>query len=37
MKAKLGKADGGTKEKMAEQLRKMTIGAEDLIKAWGLE
>ena len=37
MKARLGKTDAGTKAKMAEQLRKMTIGAEDVIKAWGLE
>lgn len=37
MKAKVEKADSATKLKMAEQLRKMTIGAEGVIKAWGLE
>ncbi len=37
MKTKLAKADGATKEKMAAQLRKMTIGAEGVIQAWGLE
>lgn len=37
MKAKLEKADPATKEKMAEKLRKMTIGAEEVIQAWGLE
>lgn len=37
MKAKLEKADAATKERMREKLRKMTPGADDLIKAWGLE
>ncbi len=37
MKAKIEKADAATKEKMCEKLRKMTPGADDLIKAWGLE
>lgn len=37
MKQKIEKADPSTKEKMAEKLRKMTPGADDLIKAWGLE
>ena len=37
MKAKLPKADANTKEKMCVKLRKLTPGADDLIKAWGLE
>ncbi|MCL2304859.1 MAG: hypothetical protein FWC43_05895 [Planctomycetaceae bacterium] len=37
LKTKLGKMDGATKEKVASQLRKMTIGAEEVIQAWGLE
>lgn len=37
MKSKLEKADNATKEKMCEKLRKMTPGADDLIKAWGLK
>ncbi len=37
MKSKLGKADAATKTRMCEKLRKMTPGADDLIKAWGLE
>jgi len=37
MKAKVEKADAATKEKMAGQLRRMTIGAEGLIRDWGLE
>lgn len=37
MKAKLAKADPAAKEKMAAKLRKMTIGAEEVIQAWGLE
>ena len=37
IKAKLDKMDGPTKEKVAAQLRKMTIGAEEVIQAWGLE
>ena len=37
MQSKLEKADGATKAKMAGKLRKMTIGAEELIQRWGLE
>jgi len=37
IKAKLDKMDGPAKEKTAAQLRKMTIGAEGVIQAWGLE
>lgn len=37
MKSKLDKADSETKTKMAEQLRRMTVGAEVIIKNWGLE
>ena len=37
MKSKLEKLDGPGKEKMAAQLRKMTVGAEGVIQAWGLE
>jgi len=37
MKAELPKADAAKKAVFAEKLRKMTPGAEDLIKAWGLE
>lgn len=37
MQKKIEKADPSMKEKMAEKLRKMTPGADDLIKAWGLE
>lgn len=37
MKSKLDKADGAMKTKMAEQLRRMTVGAEELIQQWGLE
>lgn len=37
MKTKIGKADHATKERMCEKLRKMTPGADGLIKAWGLE
>ena len=36
MKAKLAKADSKTKEKICEKLRKMSPGADDLIKAWGI-
>ena len=36
IKAKLDKMDGIAKEKVAAQLRKMTIGAEEVIQAWGL-
>ena len=37
MKSRLDKADSSAKEKMAGQLRRMTIGAEGIIKDWGLE
>ncbi|MDR2756040.1 MAG: hypothetical protein LBC20_10060 [Planctomycetaceae bacterium] len=37
MKAKLNKADATTKEKFAQKLRKMTPGADNLVKSWGLE
>ena len=37
LKTKIVKADSATKEKVCEKLRKMTPGADDLIKAWGLE
>ena len=37
MKAKLPKADAAAKAKIAEKLRKLTPGADDLIKAWGLQ
>ena len=37
IKARLGKMDGPAKEKVAGQIRKMTIGAEGVIQAWGLE
>lgn len=37
MKSHLENADSDTKKKMAEQLRRMTIGAEGLIKDWELE
>ena len=37
MKASLPTADAAKKAIYAEKLRKMTPGAEDLIKAWGLE
>ncbi len=37
MKPKLEKADAATKAKMCEKLRKMTPGADALIKNWGLE
>ncbi len=37
MKSKLDKMDAAGKAKMCEKLRKMTPGADDLIKAWGLE
>ena len=36
MKAKLPTADDATKTKMAEKLKKLTPGADDLVKAWGL-
>ena len=37
MKAKLPKADTAAKEKMVEKLKKLSPGADDLIKAWGLK
>ncbi|MDR0335792.1 MAG: hypothetical protein LBI18_01740 [Planctomycetaceae bacterium] len=36
MKSKLDKADATTKEKFIVKLRKMTPGADDLVKSWGL-
>ena len=36
MKAKLPTADVAAKTKMAEKLKKLTPGADDLVKAWGL-
>ncbi|MGL6196331.1 MAG: DUF6800 family protein [Thermoguttaceae bacterium] len=37
LKTKLPKLDTAGKEKVAAQLRKMTIGAEGVIKDWELE
>jgi hypothetical protein len=37
MKSKLDKADATTKGKFIVKLRKMTPGADDLIKSWGLK
>ena len=37
MKLKAEKADANLREKMRDKLRKMTPGAETLIKAWGIE
>jgi len=37
MKAKLPKADTAAKTKIVEKLKKLTPGADDLIKAWGLK
>lgn len=37
MKSKLATADAATKALWAAKLRKMTPGAEELIKTWGLE
>ena len=37
MKAKLPNADDATKAKMVEKLKKLSPGADDLIKAWGLQ
>lgn len=37
MKSDLPKADAAKKAAMAEKLRKMTPGAEQLIKDWNLE
>ena len=36
-KARLDKMDTAAKEKVADKLRKMTIGAEGVIQAWGLK
>jgi hypothetical protein len=37
LKAKLPKADKNLKDKIAEKLRKLSPGANELIKAWGLQ
>ncbi len=37
MKSKLATINEETKAKWASKLRKMTPGAEELIKSWGLE
>jgi hypothetical protein len=37
MKAKLPKADTAAKTKIVEKLKKLTPGADDLIKVWGLK
>jgi len=37
MKAKLPKADTAAKTKIVEKLKKLTPGADDLVKAWGLK
>ena len=37
MKPKTEKADANLREKMQEKLRKLTPGADSLIKAWGIE
>ncbi|MDR1270128.1 MAG: hypothetical protein LBK82_11445 [Planctomycetaceae bacterium] len=37
MKSKLSKADAPTKEKYIKKLRKMTPGADDLVKLWELK
>ncbi len=37
MKSKIAKADPSQREKMCAKLRKMTPGADELIKAWGIE
>jgi len=37
MKAKLPKADTVAKTKMAEKLKKLSPGADDLIEIWGLK
>ncbi|MCL2348609.1 MAG: hypothetical protein FWC50_10170 [Planctomycetaceae bacterium] len=36
IKSKLGQLDAAGKEKLIEQLRRMTPGADNLIKQWGL-
>ena len=37
MKAKLPKADAAAKTKIAEKLKKLSPGADELIVAWGLK
>jgi len=37
IKSKLSKMDSAAKEKLTVQLRKMTPGAETVIKNWGIE
>ena len=37
MKPKVEKADANLREKMRDKLRKLTPGADTLIKAWGIE
>jgi len=37
MKAKLPKADVATKAKIVEKLKKLTPGADDLVKVWDLK
>ncbi|MCL2005092.1 MAG: hypothetical protein FWG73_02910 [Planctomycetaceae bacterium] len=37
IKAKLPITDDAVKAKIAEKLKKLTPGADDLIKAWGLQ
>jgi len=37
MKTKLPKADVATKTKIVEKLKKLSPGADELIKAWGLK
>jgi len=37
MKPKVEKADAGLREKMRNKLRKLSPGADVVIKAWGIE
>jgi len=37
IKAKLPKADAAAKAKIVEKLKKLSPGADDLIKSWGLQ
>jgi hypothetical protein len=37
IKSKLNKADATLKEKIIQKLRKMTPGADELVKSWELE
>jgi hypothetical protein len=37
IKAKLPKADTAAKEKIVAKLKKLSPGADDLVKAWGLK